>query len=127
MHCKGNMGLDNKHMRRIAFDIDDCLLIPNVATGFGNDTPNYATIAVLKWFQAQGYEIILWSGSGIDWATTWGEKLGLQPFTVIKKEKGEGTIDIAFDDCDVDLAKVNIKVKRLNNSVSRAEWNKKKR
>jgi hypothetical protein len=24
----------------------------------------------------------------------------------------------------VDLAKVNIKVKRLNNSISRAEWNK---
>lgn len=116
---------------KIAFDIDDTLIVPNVAQGYANDTPNYDTIAILRWFQAQGHEIILWSGSGNDWAHTWGEKLGLQPFTVMKKEKvltlgdlKEPEIDIAFDDCDVDLAKVNIKVKRVNNSVSRAEWNK---
>jgi len=111
---------------RIAFDIDDTLIIPSVVTG-DRDVPNYDTIAILRWFQAQGNEIILWSGSGIDWATTWGEKLGLQPFTVITKEKGSGSIDIAFDDCDVDLATVNVKVKRINNSVSRAEWNKNKK
>lgn len=111
---------------RIAFDIDDTLLVPSVATGFGNDTPNYDTVAIYKWFQAQGHEMFLWSGSGVDWATTWGEKLGLQPFTVIRKEKQE-KMDIAFDDCDVDLAKVNVKVKRVNNSQSRAEWNKTKR
>lgn len=109
---------------RIAFDIDDTLLIPSVASGFGNDTPNYETIAILKWFQAQGNEIILWSGSGMDWANTWGEKFGLQPFQVLIKEKNS-TIDLCFDDCDVDLAKVNVKVKRLNNSISRKEWNKK--
>lgn len=112
---------------RIAFDIDDCLLIPSVATGYDRDTPNYETIAVLKWFQKQGYEIILWSGSGVDWARTWGEKLGLQPFTVIVKEKGTGSIGLCFDDCDVDLATVNVKVKRIENSVSRADWNKNKR
>lgn len=44
---------------------------------------------------------------------------------VYVKEK-RGDIDLCFDDCDVDLATVNIKVKRLNNSVSRAEWNKNK-
>ncbi len=111
---------------KIAFDIDDCLLIPNVASGFGNDTPNYETINLFKWFQNQGYQMILWSGSGIDWAKTWGEKLGLQPFEVRKKEKSED-VAIAFDDCDVDLAKVNIKVKRINNSVSRKDWNKNKK
>lgn len=62
---------------KIAFDIDDCLLVPSVASGFGNDTPNYDTIAVYKWFQAQGHAVGLWSGSGVDWAKTWGEKLGL--------------------------------------------------
>lgn len=36
-------------------------------------------------------------------------------------------VDIAFDDCDVDLAKVNIKVKRIENSISRMEWNKSKK
>lgn len=100
---------------KIAFDIDDTLIIPSVVTG-DRDVPNYDTIAILRWFQAQGHEIILWSGSGIDWAKTWGEKLGLQPFQVLPKSKWDSftenyIVDIAFDDCDVDLAKVNVKVK----------------
>jgi len=70
--------------------------------------------------------MILWSGSGTDWAKTWGEKLGLQPDEIRVKEKSDD-IDICFDDCDVDLAKINIKVKRLDNQVSRKEWNKTKR
>jgi len=107
---------------KIAFDIDDTLIIPAVATGLDRDTPNYDTIAIYKWFQAQGHEMILWSGSGINWAKTWSEKLGLNPNNVRIKQKSDD-IDIAFDDCDVDLAKVNIKVKRLNNSISRKEWN----
>ena len=128
---------------KIAFDIDDTLIVPSVATGLDRDTPNYETIALLKWFQRQGHDIFLWSGSGVDWAKTWGEKLGLLPFEVREKKaeivcKSKGLcvgrecvghdydIDIAFDDCDVDLAKVNVKVKRLNNSVSREEWNKNK-
>lgn len=111
---------------RIAFDIDDTILVPSVVLGFGNDTPNYETIAVFKWFQAQGHDMILWSGSGMDWAKTWGEKFGLQPFTVLQKEKRDD-IDIAFDDCDVDLARVNVKVKRINNGISRKEWNETKK
>lgn len=107
---------------KIAFDIDDTIIVPSVATGFDRDTPNYDTIAIYKWFQSQGHHMILWSGSGIDWATAWGEKLGLQPFEVRVKEKSSD-IDLCFDDCDVDLAKVNIKVKRINNGVSRKEWN----
>ena len=69
--------------------------------------------------------MVLWSGSGIDWAQRWGEKFGLQPFTVLRKEK-RGDIDIAFDDMAVDLATVNVKVRRLNNQVSRKEWNETK-
>ena len=117
---------------RIAFDIDDTLIIPSVVTG-DRDVPNYDTIAIYKWFQSQGHEMYLWSGSGVDWAKTWGEKLGLQPFTVMVKQRDYTHdpnipfIDIAFDDCDVDLAKVNVKVKRVQNSISRAEWNKTKR
>lgn len=110
---------------KIAFDVDDTLIIPSVVAGFGRDTPNYDTIAVFHWLEAQGCEMIIWSGSGIDWATTWAEKLGLSA-TIRVKEKSED-VDIAFDDCDVDLAKVNVKVKRINNGVSRAEWNKNKK
>ncbi len=113
-------------MSKIAWDIDDTIIVPSVALGFGNDTPNYDTIALYKWFQEQGNDMILWSGSGVDWAKTWGEKLGLQPFTVRVKEKSED-VDIAFDDCEVDLAKVNIRVKRIKNGVSRKEWNETKR
>jgi hypothetical protein len=121
---------------RIAFDIDDTIIVPSVVTG-GRDTPNYETIALYKWFQSQGHHMILWSGSGVDWATTWNEKLGLQADEIRVKEKvitldtPDGQpgpyVDIAFDDCDVDLAKVNIKVQRFNNNVSRKEWNKTKR
>lgn len=110
---------------RIAFDVDDTLIVPSVVTQH-RDSPNYDTIAIFKWFQAQGHEMIIWSGSGTDWAWTWGDKLGLHPFKVMQKQKDE-TVDIAFDDCDVDLAKVNVKVKRFDNDISRKEWNKTKK
>ena len=111
---------------KIAFDVDDTLIVPSVATGFSLDTPNYETISLYRWFQAQGFYMIIWSGSGIDWAKTWAEKLGLIANEFAVKEK-RADIDIAFDDCEVDLAKVNIKVKRLNNSISRSDWNKNKK
>ena len=104
---------------KIAFDIDDTLIIPAIATGLDIDTPNYDTIKLYKWFKDQGHYMILWSGSGVDWAKTWGEKLGLKPDAIRVKKKSDD-IDIAFDDCNVDLAKVNVKVKRLNNSIDRS-------
>jgi hypothetical protein len=109
---------------KIAFDVDDTLIVPSILTG-NMDVPHYETIALYKWFQSQGCHMIVWSGSGIDWATRWAEKLGLQADEIRVKQKCED-IDIAFDDCEVDLAKVNVKVKRFNNKVSRAEWNKNK-
>lgn len=111
---------------KVAFDVDDTLIVPAVATGLGIDTPNYDTIALYKWFKLQGAYMIVWSGSGVDWATRWAEKLGLQPDEIRVKQKSSD-VDIAFDDCDVDLAKVNVKVKRINNSISRADWNKNKK
>lgn len=101
----------------IAFDVDDTLIIPPEATGLDMDTPNYDTISIYKWFQSQGYTMVVWSGGGIDYARRWADKLGLQPDMVVVK--GSLLVDIAFDDCDVKLGVVNIKVKRLNNSVKR--------
>ena len=103
---------------KIAFDIDDTLIVPAVATNMPSDTPNYDVIAVLKFFQKQGHTIIVWSGGGVDYAKTWAEKLALMPCEIRIKEKAED-IDICFDDCIVDLAKVNIKVNRYSNSISR--------
>lgn len=111
---------------KIAFDVDDCLIVPSVATGSDQDTPNYETVALYKWFQKQGHYMIIWSGSGTDWATRWADKLGLVPDEIRIKEKCDD-VDIAFDDCDVSLAKINVKVKRLNNNISREDWNKIKR
>jgi hypothetical protein len=111
----------NDRYMKIAFDVDDCLLIPSVASGFGRDTPNYETIAIYKWFQSQGHTMIIWSGSGIDWAKTWAEKFGLTADDF--PPKGAYRVDIALDDCDVDLGTVNVRVKRVNNGISRAEWN----
>lgn len=118
---------------KIAFDVDDTLIVPAVALkdephpyiGMYGAIPNYEVIAIYKFFQAQGHYMIIWSGGGVDYAKTWADKLGLNPNAIIRKEKQE-TIDMAFDDCDVDLAKVNIKVKRVNNNISRKEWNEKK-
>jgi len=109
----------------IAFDVDDTLLVPSVVFGFGMDTPNYDTVALFKWFEAQGCHMIIWSGSGVDWAKTWSEKLGLTAEIRVKEKSDD--VDICFDDCIVDLAKVNVRVKRINNGVSRADWNKTKR
>jgi len=105
---------------KIAFDVDDTLTIPSVVNGFDRDTPNYETIALFKWFQSQGHEMIIWSGGGVDYAKMWAEKLGLNAEI---REKTKSDVDIAFDDCDVDLAKVCVKVKRIANHISRAEWN----
>lgn len=112
----------------IAFDVDDTLLVPSVVMGngvSGDNVPNYEVIAIFRFFQAQGHRMIIWSGSGCDWAKRWGEKFGLEPFEVRMKQKCDD-IDIAFDDCDVELAKVNVKVRRIENRISRKEWNEKK-
>ena len=113
---------------KIAFDVDDTLIVPSIVTGLGVDTPNYDTIAIYKWFEAQGHTMIIWSGGGKDYAARWAEKLGLVPDFIGDKfpDVRWGQVDIAFDDCDVKLGTVNVKVKRINNSVDRGEWNKHK-
>ena len=59
---------------KIAFDVDDTLIIPSIATDFGRDTPNYETINLYKWFQSQGHYMIIWSGGGQDYAKQWAER-----------------------------------------------------
>ena len=108
---------------KVAFDVDDTLIIPSVVTGLDRDTPNENTIAIYKWFQAQGNHMIIWSGGGVPYAKRWAEKLGLNPDEVRIKQKSED-VDLCFDDCDVNLATINVKVKRLKNGISRADWNK---
>ena len=108
----------------VAFDVDDCLIVPSVATGFDTDTPNYETINIFKWFQAQGCFMICWSGGGAKYAEQWANKLGITADAYLDKDSNmKDRVDIAFDDCDVELAKANVKVKRTNNGISRSSWN----
>ena len=101
----------------VAFDVDDTLIVPSCATGFAYDTPNIENIALFRTFEAMGCNMVIWSGGGEDYARMWAEKLGLKAI-ILKKQKND-TIDICFDDCVVDLAKVNFQVKRRKNSISR--------
>lgn len=109
----------------IAFDVDDTLIVPSIVTGLPTDTPNYENIAIYRWFQAQGHTMVIWSGGGISYAQMWADKLGLKPYHVWRKEKNR-QVDICFDDCEVDLAAMNIQVSRIKNSINRKEWNEHK-
>jgi len=124
----------------VAFDVDDTLIIPNIAMNKGDRPiaysiyPNYIepagyrhqeNIGAYFWYQKQWCYMIVWSGTGVDWAEKWAKELCLNPDEIRVKEKGED-VDISVDDCNVDLANINIKVKRLNNQISRKEWNKTK-
>ena len=114
----------------VAFDVDDTLIVPAVATGFDRDVPNYETIAVYRWFQSHGHLMVVWSGGGEDYARMWGEKLGLNadvyrdkhdraPFTFPHEPFEKAAPDIAIDDSDLTLATVNVKVGRVNNRIVR--------
>ncbi len=93
-------------MTIIAFDVDNTLI---KKSRNGEDVPNYGVILLLEMFRGLGYEVKVWSGSGVDYATRWCEKLGIiNDVHVIAK--GSIEVDIAVDDEDVTLGKVNLKV-----------------
>jgi phosphoserine phosphatase len=92
---------------KIAFDVDGTLIVRGSYSG-SRDVPNYSVIDVFRWFLVQGHDMIIWSGGGTEYANAWSEKLGL-PARIIAK--GSENVDIAFDDCDVSLATINIKIK----------------
>lgn len=89
----------------VSFDVDGTLIHQ---IGEKEDTPRYEIIALLHFFVNNGDEVYVWSGSGIDYAMRWCKKLGLNGITII--EKGSLKPDVVFDDEEVKLGKVNIKV-----------------
>ena len=100
----------------VAFDVDDTLI---TITELGCDVPNYEMIDVYRWFQSQGHFMIIWSGGGKDYAHSWGDRLGLNANFYDDKYNCLLVPDLAFDDSDLTLATVNVKVKRINNSAIR--------
>src|SRR3990167_1750703 len=105
-----------KTKMKIAFDIDDTIW--KVDRKYYNQVPDYELIVVLKWFFNNGDKIFIWSGGGVNYAQSIVNKLGLTDFVeVIPKVKlGDAsntyTIDIAFDDEETRLGKVDVKVRR---------------
>ncbi len=100
---------------KIAFDIDDTLY--KIRLDKRDQIPDYDLIQVLKWFHKNGDEVYVWSAGGLDYAKTFVRKLGLDDFvTVIRKRDYRSNdipeMDIAFDDCETNLAKVDILVRR---------------
>jgi hypothetical protein len=98
-------------MTKIAFDVDGTLIHQEgFASGPAPDTPRYEVIALFFMLQAiESNEMYIWSGGGLDYATRWAEKLGLIDYCTVVS-KGVEEMDIVFDDEEVNLGKVNIRV-----------------
>ncbi len=103
-------------MAKIVFDIDDTIAKIIKQEDNYTQVPDYDLIQVMRWFINNGDEVYAWSAGGVDYTESWLRKLGL--FDSVKAipklgwDTDKSDIDIAFDDCEVGLAKVNIIVKR---------------
>lgn len=94
---------------RIAFDVDDTLIKHNHS---GESVPKWETIDVMRYFALNtDAEIIVWSGSGVDYAQRWTEKLGIDHYVDKVIPKGSIVVDIAFDDQVVNLGNANVKIR----------------
>lgn len=88
----------------IAFDVDGTLYD-------SDDQPRWDVLALLQTFEKYA-NIIVWSGSGADYARIKGQRLYL-PSSVTYLAKGQNynrVIDMTIDDQDCILGTVNLKV-----------------
>jgi len=75
---------------KIAFDIDETLI--NM-----QNAPKYWVIDLLLWFKKLGWDVIVWSGGGVDYTKTMVHRLGLQDIVRVIPKASE-KVDIAVDD-----------------------------
>lgn len=100
---------------KIAFDIDDTLWKVRGKPGSFDQVPDYDLIQVLRWFYNNGDDIYVWSAGGIDYAQTIIRKLGLDEIVTAVLQKSNHPfqkMDITFDDQEVTMGLVNVRVKR---------------
>jgi len=90
-------------MATVAFDVDGTLIYQ---IGEKEDTPKYEVINFYHLLEKFGCEMYIWSGGGNDYADRWKRKLGLNGSVV---RKGSFKPDIAVDDEEVNLGKINIR------------------
>jgi hypothetical protein len=98
-------------MISVCFDIDDtiwkCRWKPRL-----EQIPDYDLIQVVRWFHQNGDKVFFWSAGGIDYCQTIINKLGLDEYGKVVA-KGFFKPDISFDDEEVTLGNVNVRVNRL--------------
>ena len=82
----------------ICFDIDGCLV--------SEGKPIKANVALLK-VLCKSHKVYLWSGNGWQYASSWADKLDLRVCGVLNKYNTFKP-DIAFDDKEIDLGRLNI-------------------
>jgi len=88
----------------VAFDVDGTLI---ELVGNKEDTPRYKILTLFKLFESFGCEMYIWSGGGVDYAMEWRDKLGLDADVALK---GSFIPDIAVDDMETDLGKIDLRV-----------------
>jgi len=98
-----------KKKLKVCFDIDDTLY--KIRLHKRDQVPDYDLIQVLRWFCQNGDEVFVWSAGGIEYANIFVRKLGLDDIVTVV-EKGSFKPDIAFDDCETKLGKVDVRIKR---------------
>lgn len=97
---------------KIAFDVDGTLI------SYPDDQPRRDIVDMLITLRMCGHHIIVWSGGGKEYAEVWAKRLFLIPYVQEIMEKplqtaridGGTFADICFDDEEVKLATVNVRV-----------------
>lgn len=89
-------------MTKIAFDIDGTLIDETGA-------PRWEILWLLIWHTKRCHTVYVWSGGGVSYAETIVRRLGLTGMVTVVA-KGNLIPDIAIDDEEVNLGKVNIQV-----------------
>lgn len=93
---------------KIAFDVDGTLITYE-------DKPRWDILAMLRTLNSCGHDIVVWSGGGREYAEVWTRRLFIHDLVTVQEKPllrvEEGPfVDIAFDDEDIALGKVNVKV-----------------
>jgi len=91
----------------VVFDVDGTLIHQ---VGEKEDTPRYDIIQAFHHYERLGFNMLIWSGGGVDYAERWRDRLGLDALVVEKKLYFEHKPHITYDDMGVELGVVNIKV-----------------
>ena len=90
-------------MKVVAFDIDGTII------DYKGQTRNNV-VDLIKFFNDIGCKVYVWTGGGMDRAVQIVENLGLKGIATPAVKNTIGKVDVAFDDMDVSLADINIKI-----------------